>query len=205
MMVESSVRWELTPEETGELIEHLKTRPDIWLLRKETPGGSAWLRLHEQRAALVMQIANGVGLPDSPLYVLETRAVTWSVEHAQQYTRWLLSKYSSYGWRKKVEQLLSHYGVERIADVAVIARAICQLETASDLNRTASITPPGSSLANDEALAQPVGQSVDNVCSTTGAEGSGQPTLSRNVIPHSPLDFKQRKQSVFLQRLLGKR
>lgn len=109
----------LTSDEVEELTEHLASRSDIWLLHN-----GIWLRqLQKDEFALGLKMRNG--LPKG-LCAITHKAVCWEQDEVDAYVEWLLEKYTAYGQRKLVLELLESYGVSEQLDV--LSRDLCNLQ-----------------------------------------------------------------------------
>lgn len=96
--------------EVEELLEHLRSRPDLWTRSEES--NALWLRT-EPRLDDVDAQAFGLLIVEpsdktSPYrqYVLQTIPILWDAEHTSSYLAWLVSGWTSHQRRATLTKLL---------------------------------------------------------------------------------------------------
>lgn len=119
----------LTRWEVEEFVEQALQRPTLWMGKD-----ILWVRRRHGVNKLALKFVNGLPNDMSTLYV-RVLDPTESEAEVERYVDWLLSKFTSYAWRMRVEEILLQEGV---ADehVALIARRIC-----ADSSQVSSTSP----------------------------------------------------------------
>lgn len=110
----------LTRDEMDELVEHLSSRPDIWLYHQ-----NVWLRqIGVEEYGLALLLRNGIA---QDLYAITHKALTWNSTVADDYVLWLLEKYTAYSLRMKIVEMLEAHALP-IQHVETLSRDLCNLQ-----------------------------------------------------------------------------
>lgn len=114
----------VTHDEQAELVEHFEERSDIWVLHN-----GVWVRLlcaldvEDREYALAIKIAPHV---EPNLYAVTFKPVAYTPAGAEQYTLWLLRRFTAYGERMQVLELLRKFGVKE-HNLHAASRDVCAL------------------------------------------------------------------------------
>lgn len=119
----------LTQAEAEELVEHLASRPDIWILHE-----NVWFRKMPQSVdnmALAIQVRNGL---DDNLWALTHKRISWGEYTSSEYVYWLLEKYTAFSTRKQIVKILQNYRVHSTRTDA-LSRDLCELQGGTFVRR----------------------------------------------------------------------
>lgn len=119
----------LTMDEAEELVEHLRSRPDIWTYYNEVWARSIGTETEPEYAlALVLRqnhYKNFIALTFKPY--------AWSLVQSDDYVEWLLEKYTAYGTRSRLIAVLEQHRVfvDKPEKVERLSRDLCEVRGGS--------------------------------------------------------------------------
>jgi hypothetical protein len=99
---------QMTWWEHDELLEHLRSRPDLW-----TEDNDLWVRFarrpvdEEQIAVFAMQLLPPVGTGRFRMYTLHSTPVVWEDTTVTEYLEWVLRNFTTYGARIETVRILT--------------------------------------------------------------------------------------------------